>query len=63
MLRKLIELLQLLFGVPKGVPKGLTIEGVSIESRKGFLRDPKGGDPAEWPADLRVRESPKPSIQ
>lgn len=23
------------------------------------LRDPKGGDPAEWPADLRVREYPK----
>lgn len=23
------------------------------------LRDPKGGDPSEWPADLRVREFPK----
>jgi protein gp37 len=23
------------------------------------IRDPKGGDPAEWPADLRVREFPK----
>lgn len=23
------------------------------------LRDRKGGDPAEWPADLRVREFPK----
>lgn len=22
------------------------------------LRDPKGGDPAEWPEDLRVREFP-----
>ncbi len=22
-------------------------------------RDPKGGDPAEWPADLRVREFPR----
>jgi len=22
------------------------------------MRDPKGGDPAEWPADLRVREFP-----
>jgi protein gp37 len=24
------------------------------------LRDPKGGDPAEWPEDLRRREFPKP---
>lgn len=23
-----------------------------------FIRDPKGGDPAEWPEDLRVREFP-----
>jgi protein gp37 len=23
------------------------------------LRDPKGGDPAEWPSDLRIREFPK----
>ena len=23
------------------------------------LRDPKGGDPAEWPSDLRVREFPR----
>ena len=23
------------------------------------LRDRKGGDPAEWPADLRVREMPR----
>jgi hypothetical protein len=22
------------------------------------LRDPKGGDPSEWPEDLRVRELP-----
>jgi protein gp37 len=25
------------------------------------LRDPKGGDPAEWPEDLRVREFPRAS--
>lgn len=49
--------------LPNGVPKGMRIEGVSIESRKGFLRDPKGGDPAEWCEDLRVREFPIPSIQ
>jgi len=23
------------------------------------VKDPKGGDPAEWPADLRVREFPR----
>jgi protein gp37 len=27
-------------------------------TRPVALRDPKGGDPAEWPADLRVREFP-----
>jgi len=26
--------------------------------RKFSLHDPKGGDPAEWPEDLRVREFP-----
>jgi protein gp37 len=25
------------------------------------LRDPKGGDPAEWPEDLRLREFPEPT--
>ncbi|HUW35175.1 MAG TPA: DUF5131 family protein [Planctomycetota bacterium] len=27
--------------------------------RQALLRDPKGGDMAEWPEDLRVREQPK----
>ncbi len=32
----------------------------TIEARDGLkLRDRKGGDPAEWPADLRVREFPQ----
>ena len=26
-----------------------------------LLIDPKGGDPAEWPSDLRVREMPQPA--
>jgi hypothetical protein len=26
---------------------------------EGFLKDKKGGDPAEWPEDLRVREFPR----
>ena len=26
------------------------------------LRDPKGGDPNEWPEDMRVRELPKVRI-
>lgn len=35
---------------PTGPAKNVT--------RAGF-RDKKGGDPAEWPADLRVREFPE----
>lgn len=27
-----------------------------------FLRDPKGGDPAEWPEDVRVREFPAAGV-
>lgn len=32
--------------------------------QKGFLslHDPKGGDPAEWPEDLRVRQFPVPEV-
>jgi protein gp37 len=29
------------------------------EPRELRLRDRKGGDPAEWPTDLRVREFPR----
>lgn len=32
----------------------------SFTGTKFVLKDPKGGDPAEWPADLRVREFPRP---
>lgn len=28
-------------------------------SRAGFIKDRKGGDLAEWPEDLRVREWPE----
>lgn len=31
--------------------------GVAIE--KALFKDPKGGDPSEWPEDLRVREFPE----
>lgn len=31
---------------------------VARHRRMLHLRHPKGGDPAEWPADLRVREFP-----
>ena len=27
---------------------------------QAWLLDPKGGDPSEWPEDLRVREFPEP---
>jgi len=35
----------------------------SVEAKEGKfwikLKDPKGGDPAEWPEDLRIREMPE----
>lgn len=36
----------------------ITIEAGSVKERL-FLKDPKGGDMAEWPEDLRVREFPR----
>jgi len=33
-------------------------EGMGAAYRKGVYRDRKGGDPDEWPEDLRVREFP-----
>lgn len=39
---------------------GISIRGASFEIESSIqLNDPKGGDPAEWPADLRVREYPE----
>lgn len=35
-----------------------TVDGKSVFFRSLSLCDRKGGDPAEWPADLRVREMP-----
>lgn len=32
--------------------------GTRAEGQRIILRDRKGGDPAEWPKDLRVREWP-----
>lgn len=49
-------------------PKGTMLDGTTPvrESRHGVfadarfrLRDPKGGDPEEWPEELRVRELPR----
>lgn len=40
-----------MFGNRTGLPE--------LNGRQVLLRDPKGGDPAEWPEDLRVREFPK----
>ncbi len=37
--------------------------GTDWQGRFVMLRDRKGGDPAEWPADLRVREMPEVAIQ
>lgn len=43
---------------PNGVPAGAIVEGFSTTVRDNWLRDGKGGDPAEWPEDLRVRQMP-----
>lgn len=38
-------------------------DGICYHSEKWKLRDPHGADPAEWPADLRVREMPAVTAQ
>jgi hypothetical protein len=43
---------------PGGVPKGLEVEGFYERHETLALRDRKGGDINEFPADLRVREFP-----
>lgn len=45
------------FGVPVFV-KQLGARPVNREGVPHPITDPKGGDPAEWPEDLRVREMP-----
>ncbi len=35
------------------------LDNVRETGHRALLKDRKGGDPAEWPADLRVREYPK----
>lgn len=54
--RRLVDLCQS-FGVAVFVKQlgGLTIDGPVQQ----LWHDPKGGDPAEWPEDLRVREWPR----
>ena len=44
---------------PGGVPKGLEVEGIYEHHEWLSLKHPKGGDPAEWPEDLRVRDFPR----
>lgn len=36
-----------------------TGDGVGTHRGRVLLRDPKGGEPDEWPSDLRVRELPR----
>lgn len=46
-------------GVPVFVKQlGAFVDGLASGLRLTHLRDRKGGDMAEWPADLRVREMP-----
>jgi len=42
-------------------PAPLRVEAGSVLERL-WLRDRKGGDPAEWPEDLRVREFPRGAV-
>lgn len=50
-------------GTGLGWPDGVSFrEGVGPGSRV-VLRDPKGGDMSEWPADLRVREFPASAVK
>jgi hypothetical protein len=44
----------------KPVTVGITLEGAPDYPLT--LRDRKGGDPAEWPADLRIREFPRSAV-
>lgn len=44
---------------PDGVPEGATISGGWVTSGDLILKDRKGGDPSEWPEDLRVRQFPE----
>lgn len=48
---------------PSAWPEPIEVEDAEYQSHQGAavrvrLRDPKGGDPLEWPSDLRVREFP-----
>jgi protein gp37 len=43
---------------PDGWPAGTRLTSRSCETALVNLRDKKGGDPEEWPADLRVRQFP-----
>lgn len=44
---------------PAGVPAGAFCEGTIQRHETITLKNRKGGDPDEWPEDLRVREFPK----
>lgn len=43
-------------------PRGWPVSGGPVDWETGAieLSDPKGGNPAEWPAELRVRQVPSP---
>lgn len=43
---------------PRGAPIMVDVHALRQWEFRDKPRDPKGGDPAEWPADLRVREWP-----
>jgi protein gp37 len=46
---------------PEGTRFGNRTGLAEFNGRQVLLRDPKGGDPAEWPQDLQVRQFPGPA--
>ena len=44
------------------LPEALAVLDACLHAACVNLRDPKGGDPAEWPEDLRVREFPNAPV-
>lgn len=44
---------------PDGWPAGTELVAGCMDEKLVSLKDKKGGDPCEWPEDLRIREFPK----
>ena len=58
---RIVQRIRIGFLPVQGIPlrDGSEILALVADLTVRFLRDPKGGDPSEWPEDLRVREFPE----